>query len=133
MRYSSAILVLSLAIACGGSVPQVPEGQQVSYAHHVEPLLVKRCVGCHTAEEPDSELVLERGQGYAQLVERGSVQEPAMRLVKSGEPEASYLWRKLDQHADKGKGMPRTLFGSKRLPERELDLIRRWIEDGARP
>ncbi len=32
-----------------------------------------------------------------------------------------------------GKGMPRTMFGAKRLPEKELNLFRRWIEDGAKP
>ena len=49
------------------------------------------------------------------------------------DPEASYLWRKVDHTAPVGKGMPRTLFGAKRLPEREVELFRRWIETGENP
>jgi len=29
--------------------------------------------------------------------------------------------------------MPRTVVGSIKLPEEELDLYRRWIEGGAQP
>lgn len=126
-------LVLLATVACGPSVPDVPDGQKVSYAEHLEPLIIKRCLGCHTAEKPEAKLVLERGRGYAQLVGRASQQIPSLQLVVPGDPGESYLWQKVDHTAGNGKGMPRTLIGSKRLPERELELIRRWIEDGAQP
>jgi hypothetical protein len=119
--------------ACGTSVPEVTTGEPISYSEHLEPLIIKRCLGCHTADEPEAELVLEEGEGYSQLVGRSSVQVPALKLVAEGDADASYLWQKLDHSATKGQGMPRTLFGSKRLPEAELAFIRRWIEDGARP
>jgi len=105
----------------------------LSYASDVEALVVKRCAGCHKAEEAKANLVLEEGAGYAQLVGRASTQEPALQLVVPADPSASYLWHKLEFTAEVGKGMPRTLFGSKRLPEKELDLIKRWIEGGALP
>jgi hypothetical protein len=120
-------------IACGSGVPEVPPGTPVSYSRHVEPLIVKRCVGCHTAEEQNAELVLEQGRGYAEMVGRSSAQVPEIELVVPDDSAASYLWMKLDHTAAKGKGMPRILTGSKRLPGRELELIRRWIEDGAQP
>jgi hypothetical protein len=56
-----------------------------------------------------------------------------MQLVAPGDLEASYLWLKLDQRPIKGEGMPRTLTGAKRLPEKELERFRRWIAEGARP
>jgi hypothetical protein len=120
-------------VACGNTVPEVPIGEPISYSEHLEPLIVTRCLGCHTAEEPEAELVLEHGEGYSQLVGRSSVQIPSLQLVVEGDADASYLWQKLDHSAAKGQGMPRTLFGAKRLPEPELAFIRRWIEDGARP
>jgi hypothetical protein len=132
-RALSMVVLLAATAACGPSVPTVPEGQKVSYAEHLEPLIIKRCLGCHTAEEPKAKLVLEQGRGYAQLVGRASEQVPALRLVVPGDVDASYLWHKVDHTADRGKGMPRTLTGSKRLPDAELELIHRWIEDGARP
>ena len=129
------VVVALLAVAgagCGGSrLPALADGQEASYRDHVEPVVIDRCLSCHTADEPKAELVLEPGQGYDQLVGRASVQVPAMQLVVPGDPAGSYLWRKLDGTAAVGEGMPRTLFGTRRLPEPELDRLRRWIEDGA--
>jgi hypothetical protein len=122
-----------LGCACGSGVPEVPLGETVSYSQHVEPSIIKRCLGCHTAEEPKAELVLEPGRGYDEMVGRSSVQVPEIDLVVPNDPAASYLWMKLDHTAAKGRGMPRTLTGSKRLPDPELELIRRWIEEGASP
>ncbi len=127
------VIVLLAGAACGPSVPSVPPGEPVSYSRHVEPLIIKRCLGCHTAEEPKAELVLEKGRGYAQLVGRASEQIPSLQLVVPGDADESYLWHKVDHTAPTGKGMPRTLTGSKRLPPAELELIRRWIENGAAP
>jgi hypothetical protein len=105
----------------------------LSYAAEVEPLIVKRCASCHNAEDPKAKLLLEKGLAYEQLVGRASVQVPALQLVVPEKVSESYLWHKLDFTAEVGKGMPRTLFGAKRLPEEELALVRRWIEDGALP
>jgi hypothetical protein len=108
-------------------------GEDVSYSLHLEPLVVAHCLGCHEADDPKAKLVLEPGTGYGQLVDRHSIQVPAMRLVVPGDPDASYLWLKLEHRAPEGKGMPHTLTGVKKLRTAELELYRRWIEDGAKP
>ena len=135
MRRSSlaviATVALPLLLAC--FAPAGSGEAPLSYAADVENLVVKRCVSCHTAEDPKAHLVLERGVGYAQLVDRPSVQVPEMKLVVPGDPGSSYMWLKLTDRAEVGSGMPRSLFGVRKLPDRELELIRRWIEDGARP
>jgi hypothetical protein len=123
----------AVIVGCGARVPEVPASEPVSYAAHLEPLVIARCLGCHEAEEPEAELVLEPGRGFAALVGARSVQMPSMALVAPGDPDASYLWLKLEHRAPHGKGMPRTLTGSKVLPPAELELYRRWIEGGARP
>jgi hypothetical protein len=121
-------------LACGGApLPEVPQGASVSYRDHLEPLVLKRCVDCHTVEEPKAGLVLEEGMGYQRMVGPPARQAPTMQLVAPGDLEASYLWLKLDQRPIKGEGMPRTLTGAKRLPEKELERFRRWIAEGARP
>jgi hypothetical protein len=137
MKVSIVVFVVAVAliVGCGVQVPDVPEGDAVSYEAHLEDLVVARCLGCHGAEEPKAKLVLEQGTGYGQLVGRQSVQMPEFALVAPGDPEASYLWMKL-QHSAKievGKGMPRTLTGVKKLPEAELELYRRWIAGGTLP
>ena len=118
---------------CGATVPEVPEEEPVSYSAHLEPLVIAHCLGCHDSEEPKAKLVLDPGEGYGQLVGRRSVQVPEMALVEPGDPDASYLWLKLQHRAPEGKGMPRTLTGTKKLRPAELELYRRWIEDGAKP
>ena len=122
-----------LLVGCGAEVPDVPEGDTVSYSAHLEPLVIAHCLGCHESEEPKAKLILESGVGYDRLVGRRSVQVPKMALVEPGYPDASYLWLKLQHLAPEGKGMPRTLTGTKKLRPTELELYRRWIEDGAKP
>jgi hypothetical protein len=124
---------LVLMAGCGAAVPEVSENEPVSYSAHLESLVVAHCLGCHEAKDPKARLVLESGQGYRQLIDRRSVQQPEMALVEPGEPETSYLWLKLQHTAAEGKGMPRTLTGSKMLRPAELELYRRWIVDGALP
>ena len=122
-----------MLVGCGAEVPDVPEGDTVSYSVHLEPLVIAHCLGCHESEEPKAKLILEAGVGYDRLVGRRSVQVPKMALVEPGYPDASYLWLKLQHRAAEGKGMPRTLTGTKKLHPAELELYRRWIEDGAKP
>lgn len=133
MRLLPMLLLAATLPGCAPSLPAVPQGERVSYSRDVEPLVVGRCIGCHSSSEPRAELVLESGEGYRDLVGQRSVQAPGMELVAPGDPESSYLWRKLEGRTEVGKGMPRGMLGYRRLPEAELERIRRWIEDGARP
>ncbi len=105
----------------------------MSFAEHLEPLVISHCLACHEAEDPKAELVLEPGVGFGELVGRRSIQVPDVKLVEPGDLEASYLWLKLQHRAPEGKGMPRTLTGAKKLRPAELELYRRWIEGGALP
>jgi hypothetical protein len=127
------VFAFVLSSACVQAPPTPPAGDPVTYAAYLEPVVLERCLACHTADEPKAELVLEPGVGYDNLVNRSSIQVPGMALVKPGDPEASYLWLKVDQRPVEGDGMPRTLFGARRLPEPEVELFRRWIADGALP
>ena len=132
MQRVALIVLVSVAAACGGSsLPDLPDGVSVSYREHLEPLFLKRCVYCHTTEEPKANLVLEEGVGYGQMVDRASTQVPTLKLVSPGDLEESYLWLKLDQRAAVGEGMPRTFLGAKRLPPVEEERFLKWFEDGA--
>lgn len=133
MRAFAPLVATAVLIGCSGGLPPVPEGEKVSYEQHVEPLVLKRCLSCHTTEEPKANLVLEPGVGYRQMVGRRSVQAPDLDLVTGGDLEGSYLWLKLDHRPRTGEGMPRTFLGAKRLPPVELERFREWIEDGALP
>jgi len=125
---------LVFAMGCSGvEIPDVPAGVPVTYSEHLEPLVIARCLSCHTTEEPEAQLVLEIGAGYGEMVNRPSTQVPELLMVAPGDLETSYLWNKLTHDVEIGKGMPRTVIGSIKLPEKELAIYRRWIEDGALP
>ncbi len=116
----------ALAVAARAQAP-------VSYAKDIEPIFVKACGDCHGGDNPKKGLVLSKDKGYGQLVGAKSAEVPEMVRVKAGDPAASYLWLKVTHTATQGRGMPRTLFGSKKLPQADLDLIQKWIVQGANP
>ena len=105
----------------------------ISYAKDIEPIFVKECSKCHGGDNPKKGLDLSKGKGYGELVNIKSVEVPDMVRIKAGEPAQSYLWLKVTHTASKGRGMPRTLFGSKKLSPAYLDLIQQWIVQGANP
>jgi hypothetical protein len=105
----------------------------VSYARDVEPIFLAACGKCHGAEDPKKGLDLSQGHGLDDLLGRQSQEEKELVLLKPGDPAASYLWVKLTHTNTEGRGMPRTLFGAKKLPQEQLDLIERWIKEGAKP
>ncbi len=134
MRRALAFLLVlgPVLLACGVRAAGTTSSEP-SYAADIEPIFAKRCGDCHSAKEAKAHLILDPGRGYEDLVGKAAFQVPGMKLVKPGDPESSYLWKKLDHTAREGKGMPRTLFGSKKLPSDEMELIRNWIATGARP
>lgn len=124
---SGGLLVAALLTA-----PPLPAAPP-SYAGDIEPIFLKHCHSCHSTSTPKGDLVLDRGTGFRALTERASIQVPGARLVAPGSLDASYLWAKLQGNVTVGKGMPRTLFSAKKLPPKDLEVIRSWIATGALP
>lgn len=116
-----------LAILCGNALTSSAE---VSFSREVVPLLKSRCVMCHMAGSAQAGLVLHPN-GYANLVGIKSTQS-AQNRITPGNPENSFLFRKLagTQSTADGEG-ERMPFGETPLSESQLDLVRRWIAEGA--
>lgn len=90
------------------------------------------CAGCHTDQgrTPPGNLVLTEGRSYQQLVGRASTGKPGEILVIAGDPDNSYLVKKLEGAADiVGLRMPRN--NGPFLSEGQMRVIRRWISEGA--
>jgi hypothetical protein len=90
------------------------------------------CIGCHTDQgrNPSGNLVLLEGRSHAQLVNRGSGGKPGSMLVIPGDPDNSYLVKKLEGTVDiAGQRMPRG--NGPFLIEGQITVIRKWIQDGA--
>lgn len=103
----------------------------VDFAAEIVPMFKSRCVVCHLPGSAQAELELHPDGGYSKLVGQKSTQS-GLLLVTPGDPEGSYLFRKLEgTHIEAGGTGQRMPFGTQ-LSEREIELVRHWIEQGAK-
>jgi len=113
--------LVSLALAFAGEDPAA-----VDWANDVRPLLAERCFACHGPDEGTREarLRLDTAAGLAQELSGGA------RILAPGAPEDSELWL-LVTESDEDFRMPPASAGPALEPH-ELDVLRRWIENGAK-
>ena len=91
------------------------------------------CAGCHSGPTgsnlPSGMNLSSAGESYAALVSVASLQVTSLNRVEPGNPDDSYLIRKLEGGPDiVGDRMPR---GGPFLPQATIDEIRAWIAAGA--
>lgn len=95
--------------------------QTVDYTRDIKPLLADRCYACHG---PDA------AQRKAKL--RLDVREDAIqRVIRPGQADASELLRRIAS-PNPDDVMPPSASKKERLTTEQIDLIRRWIQEGAR-
>ena len=120
MRLLTTLGLVSLFAPAGIlGAQEKPAGEPVvTYEGDVRPILRNRCGKCHSAERPRGELDLSTLAGIL----AGGV---SGKSVVSGKPEASPLFT-LTAHLEDPKMPP----NSPKIPQRELDSLRKWIEGG---
>jgi hypothetical protein len=106
------LTVALVAAGCGG-------GAGVSFSEDVQPIFDRACIDCHPVSYPY--LDLRRGRSYEQLVRVSARTRPAFERVLPGRSELSYV---LTHPPDP------SLTGL--LTDEELELIARWIDEGAK-
>ncbi len=128
MKRASSRLALALAATfvfshlplSGAESTGTPEA--VSFHRQIRPLLQARCAGCHQpAKDKGGYVVTE----FSRLLTAGDSGEPP---VLPGNPDGSHLVAQITPVDGKAE-MPRN---EEPLGEAEIDLIRRWIAEGAR-
>lgn len=91
---------------------------KVDFAGEIQPILHSRCAGCHSGEKPQG--------GFSVLTRTallsGGVSGPALKPGASGD---SLLIRRVTA------GEARMPLGQDALSGGEVDLLRRWIDEGA--
>ncbi len=140
MRRTLWILPALLALpACSGEAPEAPQpeapaGEQSLFKAEVAPLLAARCATCHLTGAEAGNLSMIPARTIESLV--GVKAKGASKLVRvvPGDPDNSYLMMKLEgthvEHGGTGAKMP---FGAPPLKPEQIDLIRQWIAEGAKP
>ncbi|MCA9132827.1 MAG: DUF1549 domain-containing protein, partial [Planctomycetales bacterium] len=116
-----------VALVCSAASFASPSAQaDEPLAQQVRSLLSNRCFACHGPDEEERQAGLRLDERSAMLGEADS----GMRPVVPGDPEASELLRRIVS-GDESERMPPLDFGPP-LPPAEIDLIRQWIEQGAK-
>jgi predicted CXXCH cytochrome family protein len=103
----------------------VPTARQVSgYQQHIQPIFDQYCIACHGEEKHESELRLDT---FLRLMEGGST-GPA---IQAGDRKASLVYTRLMIPLSGASHMPPK--GMAQPTSRDVDLIGRWIDQGASP
>ena len=116
MRRSASLLLICILFSHAGAA------DRVDYLREVKPILAQKCFACHGALKQQSSLRLDN----AAMIRTGGDSGPAM---VAGKPDKSLLFHRVSA-ADTQERMPPEGEGE-RLDPRQLDLIKRWIEQGA--
>jgi hypothetical protein len=126
-----------------GEDPTAPLPEEHGYFHEeVRPILEKNCSGCHSESSPDANMSLGGHITSAKIVENlvgvNSLHGGQFKRVVAGQPTQSWFYLKpAGQAASAGctgamcnaQVMPPT--GAVTLTTAELDVIKKWITDGA--
>ena len=122
---AAALVALALAVDETTS-DDVSVAPPPSYWHDVRPLLVRHCVGCHQPAKAKGKLVLTDVPAILRGVRSRGGDEP---VVVPGDPDESMLIDSLLPFDDEPPSMPKD---APPLADADVDLLRRWIEAGAR-
>lgn len=126
------LLVAGLG-ACGGGSDDEAMGEPVAYRDVQAVFQQYGCIDCHPGVNPS--LDLRAGKSYDQLVGVRALEDPSLVRVVAGDPDRSFLYLKLGGAAPIGD-IP--AIGTRMPPrappidEADLDVVRRWILQGAK-
>jgi hypothetical protein len=102
-------------------------GDQISYNFHIRPILSDKCFACHgpDANKREADLRLDvEADAFAALKE-----SPGKFALVAGKPLESQVYHRITS-SDPGELMPPP-ESNLALTNQEIDLIKRWIEQGA--
>ena len=108
-------------------------GLALSFALDIYGPIIEPSCGCH--EDGAGGMVLgdDAATAFAAIVGVPSNDVPGMARIEPGDPENSYLFRKVeDTHIDAG-GEGNKMPPGGQLDASEIDTIKLWIEGGAQP
>jgi hypothetical protein len=149
------VLVASALAGCAGSGPETggggggdggttncknPPPPTLSFSGNIQPIYNRSCAtstACHIGPTSGAGLQLQQGAAYGATVNQPSTQRPGLLIVKPGDPDASYLVRKIEgargiSGDQMPQGCPGTPSGGAVCPTNdEITAIRTWIMECA--
>ncbi len=117
------LLNLAIALSCCQLVSQAGEPAAIDFARDIRPLLNSNCLHCHGPDEEAREGDLRLDTKAGAQADRGGY-----AAFVPGQPSKSEAYQRMIS-ADRDQQMPPPDSG-KSLNAEQIDLIRRWIEQG---
>ena len=127
MRSLASILGLPVIVA--SVFLQAAERESVSYNRDIRPLLSDRCFACHGPDEAKREAQLRLDISDGDLSPFHARDDH--HVIKPGDLDSSELWQRLTTD-DPSLQMPPHDSSKKPLTDTQRELIRQWIEQGAK-
>src|SRR4051794_29826670 len=131
------LALLAFSTACGTvKSPTEPPvdtgGQPFTFTRIQAEIFTPTCAkaGCHNASAASGGMVLQAGRAYGEIVGRPSTESSTLHRIEPGDPERSYLIKKLRGDPDiTGSQMPQDRPGS--LTREQMDGLIGWVRAGA--
>jgi hypothetical protein len=124
----------------GGTNCKTPPPATVSFSQNIQPIFNVSCAtssACHVGPTAGEGLQLTAGVSYGAIVNVPAVEMPKLLLVKPGDPDASYLVRKIEGGPNiSGLQMPQGCPGTPAggavcLTPDSIAAIRTWVTECA--
>ena len=145
-RFGSVLWACVLCASCtGDGVGLTASGDlpAAGFAREVQPIFDTHCTRCHapggigfngTGGDGANGLDLTSGSAHSRLVDQRTFEDPDSPprwRVLAGAPDSSYVLQKIVTDSPKsGRRMP--FDGPPFLSDAEIEIVRRWIADGAK-
>src|SRR5438874_2531533 len=123
MRYQ-VVLTVSLALAASHARASEP-GQTIQFNRDIRPILSDNCFLCHGPAKATRKADLRLDTKENAFEDRGGY-----KIVVPGDLKESHLWLRV-AHEDESERMPPLKSGRKLTPK-QIELLRLWIEQGAK-
>jgi hypothetical protein len=122
---TSVACLLVLGVQAQEKIRSAPLPERVQFNRDIRPILAENCLKCHgsDAKNRKGNLRLDTKEGaFAEL-------EPGRHAIVPGDLRKSELWNRIST-TDSDEKMPPAKSG-KKLSSREIEILKRWIEQGA--
>jgi mono/diheme cytochrome c family protein len=131
MKRLKLCLSLLLSVAVNAMLWNTPgltgaAAQEAQFNRDIRPLLSDRCFSCHGPDEKNRKAGLRLDTFEGATKDRGGY-----RAITPGKPEESELLRRVTSH-DGSEMMPPPAAKKPAITTQEAELLRRWIQQGAK-
>lgn len=125
MRSSSLLLIPCIIcfVSVATAADQAAPSESVSYSKDIAPILQRNCVACHRAKQAEGGLSLETTKALLAGGDSGS-------LLVAKQADSSLLFSRATDDDDPMPPEDNSV-GADRLSEKELALLKTWIDQGA--